>query len=220
MNLQSERELRGTREKLRMLEEHYGAAQRPKNSGSRIYEGALWSLKRLINQLVEEIVRCEAHLRPRDDSQNVLAMRSSVLERPKEYCPMIPELNDNGNLPPGIHRASLAEIEGRFGKSTEIRRAQMQSLYWLADLAKRAGVERLIVNGSFVTDVFEPNDVDCVVLAVRGFPRDRRAAREMRIGLPFIHLQLVRRRRFDYFVNVLFATDNQSNAKGVIEVTL
>lgn len=133
---------------------------------------------------------------------------------------MIPEFDDNGNLPPGIHRASLAEIEARFGKSAEIRRAQMQSLYWLAGLAKRAGAERLIVNGSFVTGVIEPNDVDCVLLAGQGFPRDRQAAREIRIGLPFIHLQLVRRRRFDYFVNVLFATDNQSNAKGVIEVTL
>jgi hypothetical protein len=133
---------------------------------------------------------------------------------------MIPDLDDNGNLPPGIHRASLAEIKDRFGRRSEVRRVEMQSLYWLVDLAKRAGAERLIVNGSFVTDAIEPNDVDCVILAGPGFPRDRRAAREMRIGLPFIHLQLVRRRRFDYLVNVAFATDNQSQAKGMIEVIL
>lgn len=134
---------------------------------------------------------------------------------------MIPELDENGNLPPGIHRATLEEIEQRFGTTTEIRRAQMQSLYWLVDLAGKAGIERLIVNGSFVTDVFEPNDVDCVALAGRDFLRDRRAAWEMlRVGLPFIHLQLVRARRFDYLVNVFFATDNRNNAKGVIEVIL
>ena len=114
-----------------------------------------------------------------------------------------------------------SEIEERFGRSTEIRRAQMQSLYWLVDLARRAGIERLIVNGSFVTDVFEPNDVDCVALAGRGFPRDRHAAWEMRrVGLPFIHLQLVRARRFDHLVYVFFATDNRNRAKGVIEVIL
>ena len=46
----------------------------------------------------------------------------------------------------------------------------MESIRWLADLAKRAGVERLIINGSFVTDVPEPNDVDCVLLIGPGFP--------------------------------------------------
>ena len=43
---------------------------------------------------------------------------------------------------------------------------------------------------------------------------------EMMVGLPFIHLQLARRRRFDYLVNTYFATDNRNNAKGVIEVVL
>ena len=175
--IQTERELKATREKLRLLEEHCEKAQRSGDGDSRVQEVTLWSLKRFINQLVEEIVRCEAHLRGRDDSENLLAKRFPVVGAPKEYRPMIHELDDNGNLPPGIHRASLSEIEERFGRSTEIRRAQMQSLYWIADLAKRAGVERLIVNGSFVTDVFEPNDVDCVVLPGPVFPRDRRAAR-------------------------------------------
>ena len=59
---------------------------------------------------------------------------------------MIPQFNEHGYLPPGLHRASLDEIEERFGRGTEIRRAQMQSLYWLVDLARRAGIERLILN--------------------------------------------------------------------------
>jgi hypothetical protein len=91
---------------------------------------------------------------------------------------MIPEFSEQGYLPPGIHRATLAEIEERSGRGTEIRRAQMQSLYWLVDLARRAGIERLILNGSFVTDAFEPNDVDCVLLMGLDFPRERAAASE------------------------------------------
>lgn len=77
---------------------------------------------------------------------------------------MIPPFNENGYLPPGLHEASLEEIAVRFGQESELRRAQMQSLRWLVPIAKRAGVKRLVINGSSVTDIFEPNDVDCVLL--------------------------------------------------------
>jgi hypothetical protein len=41
---------------------------------------------------------------------------------------MIPEFNDDGYLPPGIHTVTLEEIAARFGQESETRRAQMQSL--------------------------------------------------------------------------------------------
>ena len=132
---------------------------------------------------------------------------------------MIPGFDDNGNIPPGIHRASLGEIEERFGHVSEVRRAEMQSLYWLVDLAKRAEIERLVVDGSFITEVVEPNDVDCVLLLGRG-PMKWETKVELQSGLPFIHMQLVRQRRFDLLVDVIFATDIRGNPKGVIEVEL
>jgi hypothetical protein len=102
---------------------------------------------------------------------------------------MIPEFNDDGYLPAGVHEATLEEIASRFGQETELRRAQVQSLVWLIDLAKRAGVQRIIVNGSFVTDKLEPNDVDCVLLRGAVFPLDdaadaERAARKARERSP------------------------------------
>lgn len=66
---------------------------------------------------------------------------------------MIPPFDQNGYLPPGVHPATLDEIEDRFGRDSELRQVQMESLRWLAGVAKRAGVMRLIVNGSFVTSV-------------------------------------------------------------------
>ena len=87
---------------------------------------------------------------------------------------MIPPFNEHGYLPPGIHRASLDEIEARFGLEPELRRVQMESLRWLVEIAQRAGVERLIVNGSFATDEFEPNDVDCDLLAKTRRPDGQR----------------------------------------------
>ncbi len=85
---------------------------------------------------------------------------------------MIPAFDDNGYLPPGIHPATLDEIEARFGTESEIRQVQMQWLRWLAEIAVRAEVQKIIVNGTFVTDTFEPNDVDCVILLGPDFPKD------------------------------------------------
>jgi len=87
---------------------------------------------------------------------------------------VIPDFTDTGYLPPGVYPATLDEIEARFGLQSEIRRAEMESIRWLVDLATRAGIQRIILNGSFVTDIIEPNDVDCVLLIRRGFPIDRR----------------------------------------------
>jgi hypothetical protein len=86
---------------------------------------------------------------------------------------MIPPFDEHGYLPPGVHPATLEDVEARFGYGSELRRVQAESLRWLVDAASRAGVFRLVINGSFVTDVLEPNDVDCALLIGPGFPRGR-----------------------------------------------
>ncbi len=131
---------------------------------------------------------------------------------------MIPPFEDGGYLPPGIHQASLDEIEARFGQGSELRKVQMESIRWLVDLARRAGIERLVINGSFVTDISEPNDVDCVLLIAPGFPQDVNAEQELVQGLPFLDINLVRRDGWDELVGTVFATDRRLNPKGMIEV--
>ena len=49
---------------------------------------------------------------------------------------MIPPFNDDGYLPPGIHPATLEEIAARFGQESELRRAEMESLQWLVQVAR------------------------------------------------------------------------------------
>ena len=131
---------------------------------------------------------------------------------------MIPPFDEHGYLPPGVHPATLDEVEDRFGRESEVRRTQMESLRWLADLAQRAGVERIVINGSFATDVLEPNDVDCVLLIGPGFPNDEAAEAELVTGLPFLELSLVNQSDFDLLVNEFFATDRHSVSKGMVEV--
>ena len=90
----------------------------------------------------------------------------------------------------------------------------------MIELAQRAGVRRIVVNGSFVTDKLEPNDIDCVLLVTAGFPVDESAARELLGGLPFISMELVDQEAFDYFTQKTFATDRNLVPKGMIEAIL
>ena len=133
---------------------------------------------------------------------------------------MIPPFEDDGYLPPGVHAATLNEIEERFGIGSELRRAQMQSLRWLVELARRAGAQKIIVNGSFVCDRAEPNDVDCVLLLDPLYPKDVSAAEELGEGLPFVEMYLVEPDDYDYFVNRFFAFDREDRPKGMLEVIL
>ena len=131
---------------------------------------------------------------------------------------MIPPFNDDGYLPTGIHGATLDEIAARFGQESELRQVQMESLRWLVELARRAGVQRIVVNGSFVTDRLEPNDVDCVLLIEPGFPQDAAAEAELIAGLPFINFELVDIEGFRQFTEKTYATDRDLTPKGMVEV--
>ncbi len=60
MTLRNDRELANTREKLRLLEETYEDTRNDMSEDARVRELSMHSLKRLINQLKEEIARYEA----------------------------------------------------------------------------------------------------------------------------------------------------------------
>jgi len=61
MTLKNDAELVNTREKLRQLEEHYNSRLGETSTNPHVRELTLRSLKRLINQLREEIALFEAH---------------------------------------------------------------------------------------------------------------------------------------------------------------
>ncbi|MBN1492476.1 MAG: hypothetical protein JXA69_21365 [Phycisphaerae bacterium] len=61
MTLRSERELKRTREKLCLLETRYEELRAASGGDEELREASMESLKRLINQLKEEIARYEAH---------------------------------------------------------------------------------------------------------------------------------------------------------------
>jgi hypothetical protein len=112
----------------------------------------------------------------------------------------------------------VEEIAARFGQQSDQRQVQMDSLRWLVNLARRAGVRRIVVNGSFVTDKLEPNDVDCVLLIEPSFPHDAAEEVELIAGLPFINIALVDSEAFRTFTEPVFATDRNRVPKRMREV--
>ncbi len=80
---------------------------------------------------------------------------------------MIPPFDDAGDLPPGLHTATWAEFRARFCRFVQSdRRLQLcQRLEQLVSDARASGiVTRVLVGGSMVRAIAEPNDFDCIVV--------------------------------------------------------
>ncbi|MGH8222999.1 MAG: DUF6932 family protein [Woeseiaceae bacterium] len=68
---------------------------------------------------------------------------------------------ENGDLPEGIHPASLEEVLSSFGRSTVQRKLVGMRLERIYRLAVSTGqLKRFVLFGSFATSKPEPNDVD------------------------------------------------------------
>jgi len=77
----------------------------------------------------------------------------------------IPEFNETGDLPTGVHKASLAEAVARFAASSNRRKLLTRRLERIHQMASQTGcLARFVVFGSFVTDKDEPNDVDIFMI--------------------------------------------------------
>jgi predicted nucleotidyltransferase len=77
----------------------------------------------------------------------------------------LPALNDLGELPLGIHAATLAEVVADFGHATRQREEVTARLVRIHAKVQATGkLVRFVVFGSYVTDKPEPNDVDVVMV--------------------------------------------------------
>jgi hypothetical protein len=81
-----------------------------------------------------------------------------------------PEFDDNGDLPVGIHPATLDEVLQHFGIGSVQRGLVGHRLERICNLARGTGLmARFIVFGSFVTAKPDPGDVDIFMLMEDSF---------------------------------------------------
>jgi len=77
----------------------------------------------------------------------------------------LPALNETGDLPPGIHRATLDEVIQHFGADKGARGVCTRRLFHIYELARRTErLGRFIIFGSYVTAKPDPNDVDVILV--------------------------------------------------------
>jgi predicted nucleotidyltransferase len=82
----------------------------------------------------------------------------------------LPPLNREGELPEGVHHATMDEVLTQFGGSMPQRQAvtaRLQRIYQLA--SARGKLTRLVIFGSYVTTKPHPNDIDVILVMADDF---------------------------------------------------
>jgi hypothetical protein len=77
----------------------------------------------------------------------------------------LPAFDIRGDLPVGVHQATLTEVLARFDHGTPQRELVTTRLVRVYELAQRTGkLLRFIIFGSYVTAKPEPNDIDIILV--------------------------------------------------------
>jgi hypothetical protein len=77
----------------------------------------------------------------------------------------LPHFEKTGDLPEGLHLATLEEVLARFGTGSPRRRAVASRLLRIYRAARETGrLQKFIIFGSFVTTKPDPNDVDIILV--------------------------------------------------------
>jgi hypothetical protein len=87
---------------------------------------------------------------------------------------LLPPFDPQGELPEGIHRATMEVVIARFGTGTSQRQLLASYLQRIYALVSATGkLERFIIFGSYVTAKADPNDVDVFLVMVEAFHVDQ-----------------------------------------------
>ena len=147
----------------------------------------------------------------------------------------IPSLTAGGELPPGVHSATLKEVEAVFGLNNDRRQLLMKGLKGALDLLKAGKVSKVFIDGSFVSDKDEPNDVDGCWSRVGAVAskldsrfwdfadvtdmRAKRQSLKQDFGIDFYMAESIESGSGKHFPE-FFQTNRDGQAKGIIEVSI
>ena len=82
----------------------------------------------------------------------------------------LPAFDSRGDLPVGVHPATLAEVIARLGRGTPQRELVTARLVRIYELARATGkLLRSVIFGSYVTEKPAPNDVDIILVMTDNF---------------------------------------------------
>lgn len=142
----------------------------------------------------------------------------------------LPEFNEFGDLPEGVHAAPFREVFARFGSGSNQREAVTDRLRRIYELAISTDkLDRLIVFGSYVTTKSDPNDVDVILVMRDDFHPNscepevlalfdhNRAATELGASVFWIRPAMLLGRPLDEFI-AYWQVKRDGNRRGIVEV--
>jgi hypothetical protein len=145
---------------------------------------------------------------------------------------MIPQFSEDGLLPPGVHETDLEELREKMGWSRK-RQELLEGLEEALELMASCRVERVYLDGSFVTDKDRPNDIDgCYDLAEDVTAEDLKRLAPIFPPNPSNRAEAKRRFGVDLFPAAatelgsgqpflrFFQTDREGRERGVLSVEL
>lgn len=143
---------------------------------------------------------------------------------------MIPEFNEEGNLPHGIHEASMDEVETRFGYNAK-RQWLLEGLRVLIVDLKKSGCSRIFLDGSFVTKKDVPGDYDLCwsVEGVTEMSVDKRlvdlspqgrAIHATRYRGDIFPAEVPEGRSGKLFIEFFMTDKNTGNPKGIVSINI
>jgi hypothetical protein len=144
----------------------------------------------------------------------------------------LPNFTAEGYLPPGIHAASLREVQVHFGHGSPTRQLQIGLTEQIVETGRHyASIKRVLLWGSFVTDKPEPADLDYSIVVSVNHHRTPIAANHRRFFVPLDARQFYGIDRnylvipdfpLDYYIEKLdfFCRNREGLACGIIEISL
>jgi hypothetical protein len=143
----------------------------------------------------------------------------------------LPAFDNRGDLPVGVHHATLAEVINRFGSATPQRELVTTRLVHIYELAQQTGkLLRFVIFGSYVTAKPEPNDVDIILVMADDFPEQDydlslfpifdhlRAQQELGASIFAVRPGFIMGETVDDFI-VSWQLKRDKSRHGIIEVT-
>jgi hypothetical protein len=157
---------------------------------------------------------------------------------------MIPDFNENGNLPAGFHKPTLMEFKSRFVEEFDVSKTRKDIFEgyktYCGDLLQLNVAMKQWIDGSFTTNKIDPNDIDIVahidalkinsvqvldkvarLFKDRSYLKSKYKCDPYSIAIypPNHQLYKATRDGIDYWQN-WFGKDRDKNPKGIIEFEL
>ena len=123
---------------------------------------------------------------------------------------MIPDLDEDGYLPPGIHEATFEELVERFGNSIQTRVLRTWALNELFNLVEEYAIG-MYIDGSYVTNKIAPGDIDILLIVPEDFDYQTSEGQKLATFL--------RIAKTKYRLDLYIKRNRKSNANNKFDIT-